>query len=352
MSPHFKRFYVLDALRILLALSVAMGHAGVFPFFGPVTHSGAVADIMARGFRTLVFGPPAVIAFFLISGFCIHYPFVSSKSRCPFFRFYARRYIRILTPVLGTVALFKLFFPETVIIGPNSILWASTLWSIVCEEIYYALYPFLNRLFPQLGWPIVLTASFAAAAAVIVVGFPATDWQDVGIVGTSVTLFPIWLLGCYLAEQAASLSGSYSATQIWLWRFLAWVTMWLSLVLHFHSPFHQTLTGVFVGVVFYFWLRAEIAYYRDRSPWRFLIWGGGWSYSLYLIHPIVIQVLTQHDASLFDRRVGWIAGMALVLLSAYAFYLIVERPSHNLARKLPLTTDSPNDDPLLGRVKL
>jgi peptidoglycan/LPS O-acetylase OafA/YrhL len=336
-----KRFYVVDALRSVLALCVAIGHAGVFPLFGPVGQPNAVLDLMARGFRSLVFGPPAVIAFFVISGFCIHYPFADSKRQCPIFRFYARRYIRIIIPVAFTVMLFKIFLPETIIIGQNSILWHSTLWSVVCEEIYYAIYPVLNRIAPRGGWPNILRLAFGLALVEIWYSFPSRDWEDVGVIATALTLFPVWLLGCYLAENVSTLKAVYSTRDIWMWRLYAWAIMWIAGVLHFHTVIHQPLSGVFVGVAYYFWLRAEISYYRDRRPWKPLVWAGQWSYSLYLIHPIIVSLFYWYDPLMVESRLGWTAVIAAILLGSYAFYLMVERPSHRLARKIPLLEAGP-----------
>jgi hypothetical protein len=62
-----KRLLILDALRCVLAVCVAVGHVGMFPLFGPVGQPNPILDLMARGSRTLVFGPPAVIAFLVIS---------------------------------------------------------------------------------------------------------------------------------------------------------------------------------------------------------------------------------------------------------------------------------------------
>jgi peptidoglycan/LPS O-acetylase OafA/YrhL len=340
MNSRLQRFYVLDAIRIVLALVVAIGHAGMMPLFGSIDQPNALLALLARGLRTFAFGPPAVIAFFLISGFCIHYPFAVVKTPCPFLRFYMRRYIRILIPVICTVALFKVFFPNTVIIGTGSILWASTLWSIVCEEIYYALYPILNRGFLIFNWTIILGIAFAISILVVWYHFPATGWEDIGIVATTLTLFPVWLLGCRLAEQVGSLKIEYSTGGIWLWRFGAWVTMWAALVLHFHTNLHQTFSGVFIGVIYYFWIRAEIVYYKDRAPRRWLVWGGNWSYSLYLIHPIAIQLLLGYYSSVFQSSVGWLLGVTAILLTSYVFYLLVERPSHNLARRVTLMVSS------------
>src|SRR5205807_5596222 len=134
-----RRLYAIDALRSVLALWVAIGHAVIFPLFGAVGQNEGAVDLMARAFRSLVWGPPAVIVFFVISGFCIHYPYARGKRPCQMLPFYARRYFRIVIPVAFTATMFKIMFPQIVIVGSDSILWHSTLWSVLCEELYYAL---------------------------------------------------------------------------------------------------------------------------------------------------------------------------------------------------------------------
>jgi peptidoglycan/LPS O-acetylase OafA/YrhL len=333
---NLKRFYVIDGMRAVLALCVAIGHSGTFPIFGPVGHGDVFWDILARASRSLVFGPPAVIAFFVISGFCIHYPFVGSKNGCPIGRFYARRYIRIFVPVISAVALFKIFFPQTIILGVGSILWHSTLWSVLCEEIYYAVYPLLNRMRLAVGWPVMLKVAFGASILVSWYHFSSMDWQDIGIIATAVTLLPVWLMGCCLAENVSSLKQQPSKHAIWLWRFGAWCVMWLALLLHFHSSIHQTQSGLVVGVIYFFWIRAEISHYKGRAPWQWLVWAGGWSYSLYLIHPIIIGWCFSHDIVAYNSRLDWGITIAAILAASYAFYLLVEWPSHKLARLIPL----------------
>src|SRR5262249_34061624 len=285
-----KRFLVIDALRSVLALWVAIGHAGVFPLFGAVGQPDPVLDFLARGVRTIVWGPPAVIVFFVISGFCIHYPFAQGGKRCPVLRFYARRYLRLLIPVAFTVAMFKILILETVIVGINSILLHSTLWSVLCEEIYYALYPLLNRGALAFGLSKILKPAFVIGLVVAWLYWPAQEWQDLGILGMAIVLFPVWLLGCHLAEHVSSLNKDYSRLSIWTWRLTAWASMWVAEMLHFHGGIPQTRTALWMGVFSYFWLRAEISYHKNRSPWGVLVWAGRWSYSLYLIHPLVIYL--------------------------------------------------------------
>jgi peptidoglycan/LPS O-acetylase OafA/YrhL len=301
-----------------------------------VGQNDGTLDLLARGVRTLVWGPPAVIVFFVISGFCIHYPFVKKIEKFPIVRFYARRYLRILVPVIFTVAMFKTLVPKTVVFGSNSILWHSTLWSVLCEEIYYAIYPALNRLRLTVGWPTILTGAFGIAILVALYYLPAQDWQDMGIINTTIVLFPVWLLGCHLAENLSSLTKEYSNQNIWVWRLGAWLTMWVAEMLHFHGGIHQIQTGLWTGVIFYFWLRAEVSYYRNRNPWRLLVWAGQWSYSLYLVHPIVISMCAASGLWAFESRQNWIVVVALILLTSYVFYLAIERPSHSLAKRISL----------------
>jgi peptidoglycan/LPS O-acetylase OafA/YrhL len=336
-----KRLFVIDALRCVLALWVAIGHAGTFPLFGPVGQYDGVVDSLARGVRTGVWGPPAVIVFFVISGLCIHYPFVGKSDKFPVMRFYARRYLRIVIPVIFTVATLKILIPRTVIFGSNSILWHSTLWSIVCEEMYYAVYPFLNRLRLLIGWLYILICAFGVAIPVALFYLPAQDWQDVGIVNTAIVLFPVWLLGCYLAENLPSSTNRCSTRSIWIWRSSAWLTMWIAEMLHFHGGIHQIQTGLWTGVVFYFWVRAEICYYQNRRPWDLMVWGGRWSYSLYLIHPVVISLCAGYGILASESRQNWIIVMALILAGSYVFYLAIERPSHNIARRIILFAAQP-----------
>jgi peptidoglycan/LPS O-acetylase OafA/YrhL len=323
-------------MRSLLALCVAIGHMGLFPVFGPVGQTDAVLDLLARIWRTAVFAPAAVIAFFIISGFCIHYVFAQENASVPVGRFYARRYLRILVPVMCAVILMKILIPGVAILGSQSVLWHSVLWSLVCEEIYYGIYPLFNVLGRMISWGWLVTFSFAPALFVCWLFFPATDWQDIGVLPTAFTLLPVWLLGCYLAQHVAELRREFAAREIWLWRAGAFVTMWIALILHSHTSVHQTVSALGVGAVYYFWIRAEISYYKNREPWKVLVWAGGWSYSLYLTHVLAIALCLTYGRLSLTSQMDWILIFLFTLTFAYCFYLAVEKPSHRLARRIPL----------------
>jgi peptidoglycan/LPS O-acetylase OafA/YrhL len=332
---------ILDALRGILALVVVLGHLGMPPVFGAMEQSHPVWRGWTRLWQTFAFGPPAVIAFFVISGLCIHHPFAGVGEKLPVIRFYLRRYLRIGIPVMAVVAIVGWVEPGAVLFGEKSMLWNSTLWSVLCEEIYYALYPLLLLARLRVGmWPLLLVSSLFSVA-VVTWTFPAADWSDLGMLGTSIVLLPVWLLGAVIAEWArnGALPVKIRGFGIIWWRVGAWGIMWLVLVLHFHGGLYQTATGLVVGVFVFFWLRAEIT--NSAAPSPFLLSFGAWSYSLYLVHPLVISFLYRIEIDAHASLAGWALAMALILAVSYLFFLLIEAPSHALARRISLRLPEP-----------
>jgi peptidoglycan/LPS O-acetylase OafA/YrhL len=341
------RFLILDGLRGILALIVALGHLGMPPLFGPIDQSNTTLAALARSLRTFAFGPPAVIAFFVISGFCIHFSFADRRSELPVFRFYARRYLRIGVPLIAISAILLLMNPSRVLIGDKSILWNSTLWSILCEEIYYAIYPILLLIQRRIGLVWLMLGSSGISLSFIVATFPAVEWTELGILGTSAVLLPIWLLGVSLAQLVNSgRLPSVGLREVMVWRAGAWVVMWLALMLHFHGGFPQTANGTLVGIYAFFWLRAELAGALRIAPSAFLVWFGAWSYSLYLMHPVVIQALHCLDIKGTTSITQWLLSMVAILLLSYAFYVLIEAPSHRWARRISLRPNGSSREPL------
>jgi peptidoglycan/LPS O-acetylase OafA/YrhL len=335
------RFTILDALRGILALVVVLGHLGMPPVFGAIEQSDPVWGGLARLWSTFAFGPPAVIAFFVISGFCIHYPFAGVGQKLPVICFYLRRYLRIGIPIVAVVAILGWIQPGVVLFGEKSVLWTPTLWSVLCEEIYYALYPLLLLARLRVGmWPLLLVSSLSSVA-VITSTFPAVDWSDLGVLGTSIVLLPVWLLGAIMAEWARNRTPSAEIRGFGIswWRAGAWGIMWLALVLHFHSGLHQTATSLVVGAFAFFWLRAEIT--NAAAPRPFLLRFGTRSYSLYLVHPLVIFFLYRSGIDAHASLAGWALTMASILAFSYLFFLLIEAPSHALARRVSLRVPEP-----------
>lgn len=328
-----KRIRGLDQLRFILALWVLLPHCHLVPDFSGRPHTSLFA-LLLRGVADNLFnGVAAVIVFFVISGFCIHLPY-RDQPRVALAPYFTRRFVRILIP-MG--AAFTLAIPLKLGFGLFS---ESILWSLLCEEVYYLLYPALRIAATRIGWKRLFYFAFGVAFILALTTYDTYDstqgiYPAFGPRLTWLLGLPCWLLGCILAEKLNSFSVAViSSKQIWAWRTLVWFASWLCSVLKFHSALGYPLTLNFFAIFAFFWLQREIAYYRRRQPPRLWEKGGQWSYSMYLmhLHAEVVFVLIGLPPLFFP--IGWLTNLGLVLSLCYLFYLVVERPSHRFARYL------------------
>ena len=326
-----RRYAVLDAMRFVLALWVTIGHYEMFPLFAGVDATTRFGWLLTHGWPTVVFGTPAVIVFFVISGFCIHLPY-RGDVKLEVGRYYLRRYTRILIPVAGALCAYKFVGMKMQFWGEHSILWESPLWSLLCEEIYYAVYPALRRLRRVASWERVVAGAFAVSVCVAATQWKAVSWHSFGPLGTAAILLPVWLLGCLLAEQADGLAAKVTTERIWMWRGGVWFASWAAEMLHFKGGVPVAQTMPWFGLLAYFWVRNELAYSKKHEASRILAWAGLWSYSLYLVHVPAMEVWGGLQIPMPGARLAWCGVIASSLVGAYLFYLAVERPSHRFAR--------------------
>jgi peptidoglycan/LPS O-acetylase OafA/YrhL len=275
-------------------------------------------------------GQAAVIVFFVISGFCIHFPNRNQLSISSWTGYYLRRYVRILIPMGAAIAL---ALPLKLKMGIFS---DSILWSLLCEEVYYLIYPLLLRFRDKFGWPTLLIVASGFSAVTILTNPLAKDYPSYGPGLNWALGLPCWLIGVRLAERLELFRDRpVSFGQIWAWRVTAWMTSVVISVLRFHTPIGHPWTlnlfAIFAGL----WLQKEIAYYSGKMQIPILEKLGDASYSIYLTHV--------HGATLLRRAIGvpslsasafwWLVVLVTTLFSSI-FYWCVERPSHRLARNL------------------
>ena len=105
-------------------------------------------------------------------------------------------------------------------------------------------------------------------------------------------------------------------------------------MLHFKAGIPYTQTLIWFGVLAYLWVKEEIAYGKHRQPNRFLAMAGAWSYSLYLVHVQGMEFFGWLRPPNLGYILNWTATMLCSSGFAFLFYLLVERPSHQLARKV------------------
>ncbi len=330
----------LDAIRYVCAAWVALRH------LGPALDSSHCHTTLSRLGYSLyeagICGPAAVIVFFVISGLCIHFPY-RYGAKISYASYYMRRYVRIGIPLLVALALSHMLS----LVTHQDISLASVIWSLIAEVIYYTIYPILIYLKNRVRWRGIVGGAFIAAYA-IVLGHPALaikgfyplfGWQLTWVLG-----LPCWLLGCILAERLPrthqdNQDQTPSTPAIWLWRFGVWLASCIAQFLQFHQHgkyvhFGYSLTLDLFAILVYYWLHEEISYFEFHPPFEWLERAGAASYSLYLVHPLVVGLLESRTGFLGHGLFGWLTAVCGIVLTSAIFYLLVERPSHLLARRI------------------
>ena len=305
MDAPSNRLSRLDGIRFICAAIVMFGHIGPSP--GAQLRAligGQLGELLGSALGIAFNGPAAVVVFFVVSGFVIHY---GNKDRLEISPFYARRFLRIVPPALVFVTVYAATKG-----APDS--WNDTvLWSLICEAVFYALYPALRRI----GIAKALALSVVAATVLFALNPEMLGQSHYTALGpwTWVLALPVWLLGALAAEQPIHTSG-----HLWHRRLGIYALSCAILAARFHAPaplnsYPLMLSLFAVPVVFWVGLEAHAG-----SSWPVLDTLGRASYSLYLVHSLV----------------PWSAHplpyLACVVVGTALLYFGVERPSHRLAR--------------------
>ena len=272
-----------------------------------------------------------MIIFFLISGFCIHYPYRNSWSKETIIPFIIARLTRITVPIIIAAARIE-------ILGINaSIFYLLVGWSIVCEIAYYVIYPFLRLLIKNKeGWQkLMLLSYFPTILAFWFFPLKLVNYPGVGFFYVILLGFPCWILGlllCYSADKNNQ-KDVLSKNNLVIHRILIFFLAFASHVLALQEVLGHPFTLNFFAIAAFFWLRKEITFFHDRPTSKFLENIGKASYSIYLMHGIpafIISLLTPEPERSSRFFLYWII---LAILTS-AFYFLVEKPTHNLSRKL------------------
>ena len=324
------RFAGLDAIRFVCALWVVFFHAGFIPFAAGFDKVGLIGLAMHAIQSNLFYGSAAVVVFFVISGFCIHYP-NRERLETSWPAYFIRRYLRVVIPMIAAYWIARLC-------GVGD-LEEGVMWTLRCELVYYTLYPLMLPGARRWGWNTLIGVSVA-------IWVPLAIAQEVfGIrVGEDVYRciagLPCWLLGAKLAQSFQTFP-VLSLSKLWAWRLTVWALSSTVSFLHFHSPLHSDVTLTLFAFPVYLWLGRELVHFRAGGRvWPVLAWGGLWSYSSYIIH---VPALALTDS----LHLFWPVRIAVILAFSYAFYLLVEKPGHQLARRAGGRAPSPAPNALV-----
>jgi len=322
----------IDGVRALAALSVVFAH-----IVGPelpdlLKHTALTTNVIPDLAQYIFTGHPAVIAFFVVSGFCIHYPYINKPL--PILPFYIARWIRIMIPALVAMVLAKLARLHDYNFWDGYIL-----WSVVCELCYYMLYPFFLWASRWVSWRKQFYLAMLLSFSIVTV-LGTNQFGSAHIYGPFLNwavALPSWLAGCVLAETIHKtvpfrhdLPPPFFASVIF-WRLLValvasllyWATMNTSL------GYYLTMNGF--ALLVYFWIRAEVVTKRRSN--NTLEWVGQWSYSLYLLHMPLMMIIARSLKHFWSVTL-MLTSLPLVLYGTFLLYRKVELPAHAYARRI------------------
>jgi peptidoglycan/LPS O-acetylase OafA/YrhL len=330
-STNNKRWFNgLDSLRIILAITVILSHFD--NVYADILKHSTHLPLRAFGFflANAFDGTAAVIAFFIISGFVIHYP--NKNGIASLKDFWMKRFVRIIIP-LSIIWFAGIWFghPENAVI-----------WSLICELIYYAIYPFIYQV--KLSWANKVIIAFIISTFVIFLGahndiyalLKQTDvnyqgyyWQ-LGYLFTWLVGLPCWLLGVLLAEHIDSLNCA-SFRSVMIYRCLVFALGCLCCIAKFHMHLSYIISMNLISFILYKWLQTEVVYFKTRPANNTLEKMGKFSYSLYICHPLIYLLLKK---ILPNNALTYPMFIILAIAISYCFYLLIEKPAHQLAQRV------------------
>jgi peptidoglycan/LPS O-acetylase OafA/YrhL len=310
----------IEGLRAVAVLGVLAYHAA----FGPAG-TPAPAAWLACGVR-------GVELFFVISGFCLAYPFLAAwragqATRVDYPTFIARRLVRIAPPYLVALSAFAVLslthfgLPTTDhvrftlgaalhALGLDAIFFTSNLpayngsfWTIGIEARWYLVCPLAIVLYMRSR-----PAFYVAIAGCYLLSL------GLGVAFEDVRTLPCFLLGIVAADLRIVGSRSIAiapAVGVLVLAIAAWQQAHQTLVDHGDPLWHAAAFCIVVA--------AGMEPLHRLFSWTALRWVGIASYSIYLVHQPIVDSLEAAG------RTPLLAASA-ALASGFAFYAIVERP--------------------------
>lgn len=347
------RIHQLDALRGLASLSVVIHHCVlVFPlFFATIFHQETIPIVSVLTYSPLHLfwaGHEAVILFFVLSGFVLSLPYYGvNQPRYP--KYIIKRIFRIYIPYavsLVSSALLLQLFSEHGVIGlstwfndmwehlPNFASWLNLLlmlntndthnintvtWSLIYEMQISIIFPIFTVLVKKVNWKIVLCLSILFV------------FHKSHIIHFS----SFFIIGCLLAKYKNQIS-SYvtNSKKIMIYIFygiglIFYLCEWLS-PFNFNRNSLDLITSI--GVSIFIALSLGDNQIKEFLLKRQLIYLGSISYSLYLVHPIVLltAIYSLKDFVPIYLIVAMVPLVSIVV--AHFYNKLIENPGIKLGR--------------------
>lgn len=354
----------LDGLRACAALYVVVFHVLSYHLSSLNSHERLLL-------RPLNFGHDAVGVFIVLSGFCLMLPIVRGNGtlRGGAWGFFKKRAKRILPPYYFAMLLSLLLiwllighktgtpWDTTVPVTFDGLVahllllqdvfnstWAqinSPFWSISVEWRIYFAFPLLVWAWRHFG-PWKTTAASLIIAYVMAWAFlhvPPLTQLNSQLNGITPQYLGLFSLGMLAAGFAYSSKGQLAMLRERCpWRLLLGMSLFalIGAAFRWHGNADELyksdlFVGTTAGLTLVLASTSRGLIYRFLSC-RALVWVGSFSYSLYLIHYPVLQLVWQylvnplHLGAMATLILHWSLGIPCAVIAAYGFHRLCERP--------------------------
>ncbi|HTQ08839.1 MAG TPA: acyltransferase [Fimbriimonadaceae bacterium] len=359
-SPH-ERLAFIEGLRGVAALYVVFTHFGsmIDPSHLAGTRS-KVPDWMQSILHPLWYGHLAVAAFIVLSGYCLQTSLFGGKDGRihNFGKFYARRARRILPPYYATLVISVIVsiyitskhpvmpFSQYIPVTKTNVLahvfmaqnfqpdWMyklnGVLWSISIEWQLYLLFPVLVWLLFKVGrFAHVIITSLVAIALLLLIP------EAIKLYVWYIPLFALGMAASHLAYRPNARVGILPRLSAYVFVIAAAACGYACYLEGGVHPGMLPICDAWIGLAV-----AALVYLGTVAPWtpftKLFAWKpiadlGFFSYSLYLMHHPILQVL-------YFYRPAWIQGpemlavymvvacLPIILVTCYTFSRLFEMP--------------------------
>ncbi len=359
------RIQIIDFLRGLSCLGVLLYHVRVDLWIGwwRITSYPQEYTSFAKAMAWLSIPTPflgyAILLFFLISGFCIHYPNTLGNTNPCWKTYFNRRIWRIYPAYLGALVLtagisflcFKVWGDKTWDMervvrvatlsqnyppGNGQFLGNPSLWTIPLELEFYLLYPLAFCLFGKFRPSMLLFISFAVSGVSIYLSNNGYNWLSF----TAFFLWPSWLLGAWVSQlyrdqKLAKLGLCYQLP-------LMGISLFFALLSKFEDweSWSQYLTWTAFYLFFFIFCLNKPALFSRIIGGQIsdaISWIGKISFSLYLIHFPLFKLFGYLHRDIWGEKPANFLVPLLYLIPviflAWLFYIWVEKPVHKWSVK-------------------
>ena len=359
------RIPIIDFLRGLSCLGVLLYHVRVDLWIGwwRITSYPQEYSSFAKATAWISIPTPfmgyAVLLFFLISGFCIHYPNTSGNIRPNWKTYLVRRFWRIypayfaallLTACISYLCLIlwgdktwdvsKIFRVATLTQnyppGDGQFLSNPSLWTIPLEIEFYLLYPLAFLFFASKRSSILMLIALGISVISIFLNYQGYDWLSF----TAIFLWPTWLIGAWIAQLFRDQKlGKIKLSYLLPLTGLTLVVALMSRYYNWVSEIQYASWTAFYSLFLIFSLSFPKLLNRmiGFRLMKLISWIGKISFSLYLVHfPLFKLFGYLHREIFLEKPANFLISLFYllpVILLAWLFFRWVEDPIHQWSKK-------------------